>query len=174
VDCALALAPAANEIEAVGIETYGPGYEIVRNPRPATPYQAKFSIAYCVAAAMVDGRCGLDQFAPERIGDPAVARLLERTTVTVADDLTARYPAAWPCRLSIRLRDGRTLRAAADFPRGNPENAVATAELEAKFRELVAPRFGSAAAERGIEAVRRLESHADAGALFCDLVPATL
>ncbi len=30
---------------------------------PRTPYQAKFSIAYCVAAALAEGRVGLEQFA---------------------------------------------------------------------------------------------------------------
>jgi 2-methylcitrate dehydratase PrpD len=174
VDCALDLAPAPGEIEAIEIETYGPGYAIVKNPRPATPYQAKFSIAYCVAAALLDGRCGLEQFAPERMADPAVTALLDRTRVSVAEDLTARYPAAWPCRLEIRLRDGRTLHAAADFPRGNPENAVTTEALEAKFRGLVEPRFGTAAAGHALEAVRRLETRADVAEVFCDLVPASL
>lgn len=174
VDCALDLAPAPDEIESIDIETYGPGYAIVQNPRPATPYQAKFSIAYCVAAALLHGRCGLHQFAPDCIADPAISALLSRTHVGVAEDLTARYPAAWPCRLAIRLRGGRTLRAAADFPRGNPENPVSTGALEAKFRGLVEPRFGSSAAARALDAVRALESRADMADVFCDLVPASL
>jgi 2-methylcitrate dehydratase PrpD len=169
VDCALELAAAAEEIEAIEIETYGSGYAIVQNPRPATPYQAKFSIAYCVAVALLDGCCGLEQFAPERIGGAAIARLLERTRVSVAEDLTARYPAAWPCRLAIRLRDGRTLRAAADFPRGNPENAVSTEALEAKFWGLVEPRFGEAVAGRALEAVRSIEACGDLAEVFGEL-----
>jgi 2-methylcitrate dehydratase PrpD len=173
IDCALELAPAPDEIESIEIETYGPGYAIVQNSRPATPYQAKFSIAYCVAAALLDGRCGLDQFAPERIANSAIAALLARTCVTVADDLTARYPAAWPCRLSVHLLDGGVLHAAADFPRGNPENAVSTEALEAKFRGLIEPRFGASTAARAIETVRTLERRADMADVFCDLVPAS-
>jgi 2-methylcitrate dehydratase PrpD len=170
IDCALDLAPAPEEIEAIEIETYGPGYAIVRNPRPATPYQAKFSIAYSVAAAVLYGCCGLEQFAPARIGEPAISELLERTKVSVADDLTARYPAAWPCRLAIRLRDGRTLRAAADFPRGNPENPVSTAALEDKFRGLVEPRLGAAAVARALAAVRSIETCGDMAEAFGELV----
>ncbi len=52
----------ARTIAAVHIETYGPGFEIVKELHPRTPYQAKFSIAYCVAAALVDGKVGLEQF----------------------------------------------------------------------------------------------------------------
>ena len=72
---------------------------------PRTPYQAKFSLAYCVAAALLEGTLGLEQFAEERfrstalgasgaegVRDSAIAELLRRSRVTVADDLTAKYP----------------------------------------------------------------------------------
>ena len=145
------------DVSHIRIETYAPGYAIISNPRPSTPYQAKFSIAYCVAVALLDGRAGLDQFTSERISDPAISALLDRTTVTVADDLTAKYPRAWPCRLTITLLSGERLTSEADYPRGNPENAVSTAELEAKFRELVAPRFGLEVVQHALETIHCLD-----------------
>jgi len=152
------------------IETYGPGYEIIKELAPRTPYQAKFSIGYCVAAALLDGRVGLDQFTPERLRDPAITALLERIQVVVADDLTVRYPAAWPSRVTLTLSDGATLTGASDYPRGNPENPVSTAQLEDKFRSLVAPlvipRFSAATAERALEAVQSLETCEDVSTVF--------
>ncbi len=148
-------------IESLRIETYGPGYEIVKEMRPRTPYQAKFSIAYCVAVALLDGRAGLDQFTPKRMADPAIPKVLDLIQVTVADDLTRKYPAAWPARLTLTLPFGETLSREADFPRGNPENPVSTAELEHKFRGLVAPRFGAETADRAIELVRSLDTAAN-------------
>jgi 2-methylcitrate dehydratase PrpD len=146
------------DIRDIHIETYAPGYEIVKEMRPSTPYQAKFSIAYCVAVALLDGHAGLEQFTPERMSDPAIAAMLECTRVTIAADLTAKYPAAWPARLTVTLANGETLRGAADFPRGNPENPITTRELEDKFRALISPRFGADAAGRAIEAVTQLEN----------------
>jgi 2-methylcitrate dehydratase PrpD len=151
------------------IETYGPGYQIVKELAPQTPYQAKFSIAYCVAVALLDGRAGLEQFTAERLRDPAIADLLKRTRVVVADDLTAKYPAAWPTRVTLTLSNGETLTGASDYPRGNPENPVSTAQLEDKFRSLVVPRFGDAAAQRAIEAVQSLETRDDVSTVFRDL-----
>ena len=57
---------------------------------PRSPYQAKFSLAYCVAVALLEGAVDLAQFAPERFGPdgvrvPAIAALLSRTR-----DLTRR------------------------------------------------------------------------------------
>ena len=111
---ALALGGPAG-IDRVHIETYGPGYEIVKEMNPRSPYQAKFSIAYCVAAALAEGRVGLDQFSTDRFGPEgvrvgAIADLLRRTRVTMEDDLTAKYPAAWPARLNVTLADGTVLR----------------------------------------------------------------
>jgi 2-methylcitrate dehydratase PrpD len=149
---------AAEDVSHVRIETYAPGYAIVSNPRPRTPYQAKFSIAYCLAVALLDGRAGLDQFTSERISDAAVSALLDGVTVSVADDLTAKYPQAWPCRLTITLLTGETCTSEADYPRGNPENPVSTAELEAKFHELVAPGFGLEIIQHALENIHSLDS----------------
>jgi 2-methylcitrate dehydratase PrpD len=166
IDCALDLERPAPHIHSVHIETYAPGYAIVSNPAPRTPYQAKFSIAYCVAAAILDGRVNLAQFTEQRIASPDIADLLARTRVTVADDLTAKYPAAWPARLTITMHDGLTFHAAADYPRGNPENPVSTTVLEEKFRALVEPRLGPAAVGKALAAVRSLEFCPDMSGIF--------
>ena len=157
---------AARVVAGVRIALYGPGYGIVREMDPRTPYQAKFSIAYCVAVGLLEGIVGLAQFGPERFGpdgvaDPALAGLLRRTTVVVAPDLTARYPARWPARVALTLADGTALSGGADFPRGNPENPVPPAVLEGKFRGLVTPGYGAALAERAIAAVREIEQWHD-------------
>jgi 2-methylcitrate dehydratase PrpD len=157
---------AGSRIASIEVDTYGPGHEIVKESRPRTPYQAKFSMAYCVAVALLEGRAGLEQFAGDRFASdgvrlPAVASLLERTRVTVADDLTSKYPAAWPARVTVTLRDGSRLCDASDYPRGNSENPIDRRELEAKFVGLVAPRLGSAAATRALSAVSQLATSAD-------------
>jgi 2-methylcitrate dehydratase PrpD len=162
------------EVSGVTIETYGPGYEIVKEMNPRTPYQAKFSLAYCVAAALLEGTLGLEQFAEERFGpdgvrEAATADLLGRVKVTVADDLTAKYPSAWPVRLAISLESGASERAASEYPRGNAENPVSTAELERKFSTLVAARFGDDVARSALAALGSIDRCADMATLFSSL-----
>ena len=170
IDTALELrAPGA--VRAIDIEMYGPGFEIVKELNPRTPYQAKFSIAYCVAAALSEGRVGLDQFTPDRfpVHGP-IAGLLQRTTLTVAEDLTAKYPAAWPARLTVTMENGDVLRGGADYPRGNPENPVSTAELRTKFHNLVVPRFGPDIAARALGAMDALDTCPDMTNAFSHLL----
>ena len=161
----------------IHIETYGPGYEIVKQLNPRSPFQAKFSISYCVVAGLLEGRVGLGQFSADRFAATGVCcqpvrDLLRRTQVTVADDLTRKYPAAWPARVTLTLRNGSRLQAASDYPRGNPENPVATAELEDKFRNLVEPRFGAATVSQALQALRAVDSCSDMANLFRDILPA--
>jgi 2-methylcitrate dehydratase PrpD len=155
-------------LHSVQIETYAQGHAIVQNARPTTPYQAKFSLAYCVAAALLDGQVNLNQFTPSRIAAPDITAMLNRIEVTVAPDLTAKYPAAWPARLTLTLANGDALHGEADFPRGNPENPVSTPELEAKFRALVSPHFGGETAQATIETVARLATLNDMYGAFGD------
>src|ERR1700723_153899 len=165
------------QVEHLRIETYGPGFQIVKEPNPRSPYEAKFSIAYCLVIALLEGVVGLEQFRQERfdqngVRDADISALLRRTEVTVNEELTARYPAAWPVRLAITLKDGVVLRATSDYPRGNPEKPVSDAELEKKFSSLVEPKLGSQAVARAQDVVRSLESRLDMADAFSDVSPA--
>ena len=166
----------AANVRDIHIETYGPGFEIVkeRNPRSAT--QAKFSIAYCVAVALLEGRVGLEQFsverfAPDGVCDPRIAAMLRSTRVTVEEELTQKYPSAWPARLTLTLGDGSQLRGSSDFPRGNPEHPLTTSQLEDKFLVLVGSRFGSDTANSALRTVHAVENCRDVGMLFRNVLP---
>lgn len=168
---------AVDRIAHIGIETYGPGFEIVKEQNPRTPYQAKFSLVYCVAAALIEDGIGLEQFSPDRFNEQGVqpagiAALIGRTRVTVAGDLTAKYPNAWPVRLAVTLDDGTVVRHSVDFPHGNPENPVPAGVLEEKFMSLVGPRFGTETGRRALDAARSVETCGDMAEVFCDLLPA--
>jgi 2-methylcitrate dehydratase PrpD len=163
---------AATDIAAIHIETYGPGYEIVKAQHPGTPYEAKFSIAYCVAATLLYGGASLeafsaDRFADGRVADKDIAALLRRTSVTVAPDLTTKYPGAWPARVRVTLADGTELSGAADYPVGNPENPVPTSQLEEKLTALLAPTaWSDDAAARALAALRSLDTCDDIADVF--------
>ncbi|MGI8475977.1 MAG: MmgE/PrpD family protein, partial [Thermomicrobiales bacterium] len=157
---------AAAGIGRIRIDTYGPCHAIVSERNPATPYQGKFSLAYVVAVALLEGRVGLEQFGAERFGpsgvrDAAARAIIDRIEIRVDPELSARYPSRWPARVTLDLADGRRLTAEADYPRGNPELPVSLETLEAKARGLIAPRFDGPFADAVIGIVRELETAPD-------------
>jgi 2-methylcitrate dehydratase PrpD len=120
------------------VGTYRAALDITGNSEPTTPYQAKFSLPYVVAAALRWGRVGLREFEPAATDDPQVRSVMARLRAEVDPRLDARYPDLWPATVALRLRDGRTLRETVDRVPGEDGQALSLEDLERKFSELLA------------------------------------
>ena len=101
--------------------------------RPRTPYDAQFSLAYSVAAALVDGRVGLDTYAKDRISDERTLALAARVQHTV--DPASRFPDGFPGWVRLRLRDGRLVEAREPDGRGSAARPLEPGAIVAKFRD---------------------------------------
>ncbi len=161
VDLALALRRdtglAPDDIAKVEVDTYQATLDLTDNPNPGHEYAAKFSLQYCVAAALALGRLTLDDFGPERLSDPTVRALMARTEVRVDPEIQGRYPGEWCCRLTLTSTSGERYQQSTAAPRGDPENPLSLEELREKFRSLVrGTRYGTRA-EGLIEGVSRVE-----------------
>jgi 2-methylcitrate dehydratase PrpD len=78
---------------------------LLRRP-PCDALEAKFSVEYAVARALVDGMVGLAAFAVEPAADPRVTALMTRTTVCESDEPAATR---WG-EVELRLHDGTVRR----------------------------------------------------------------
>ena len=141
LDCALRLrrehAIAASAIESVECRVPAGEVPIICEPRagklqPRTPYDAKFSLPYSVAAALVTGRVDLDTFAEDGLNDPAVLALTARVTHAVDD--APGYPERFPGWVRVRLRHGRVLEARQRDSSGGAEIPLPEAAIIEKFR----------------------------------------
>lgn len=162
IDAALALRaqlPADADIQRVAVSTYTAALTLCDKPDPRTAPDAKFSLQYCVASALLRGRVGLAEFADAALADGAVRALLARTEVAVDPARDAAYPAHWSAAVRVTLTDGRTFEASQDRPKGDPENPLTPEELEAKFRGLAqAGGIGAAHIDALLDWLRALAS----------------
>jgi len=120
------------ETATIGVDAVTP--TILIYDRPTTGLEGKFSMQYCAAAALVTGQVGLDTFEPALVSDARISALLPHITMTVDATLRTDAPALTQGRVTIRLRDGRTLSAYADGARGYPARPATAEELTTKFR----------------------------------------
>jgi 2-methylcitrate dehydratase PrpD len=86
-----------------------------------------------VAAALADGRVGLETFTPERLADPRLLALAAR--VDHAVDPASRFPDGFPGWVRLRLRDGAVLEAREPDGRGGPARPLPPEAIVAKFRD---------------------------------------
>src|SRR4030095_16544314 len=101
--------------------------------RPRTTYDAKFSLAFCVAAALAGDRVGIGAFTEESIHDPRLLALAARVRFSV--DATSRYPETFPGWVKIRLKDGGVMEAREESQCGGPDRPIGADEVMAKFRD---------------------------------------
>ncbi len=74
---------------------------------PRTPMEGKFSMQYCVAAALKFGALDPEHFSDSCFFDKDVQALMSRVTVVVDDALYV--PEAYPATVEISLKSGKTL-----------------------------------------------------------------
>lgn len=137
-----------------------------RKLQPKDKETADHSIHYCVAAALLDGACGHEQFSDETIRSPAVAALIGKVRIEEDAELTALYPASSGGSVAVTLRDGRTLAKTHRYPPGHPRNRVSDGDLERKFFDMSNEVLTRERAQRAIEAVWALETCGDLDALL--------
>jgi 2-methylcitrate dehydratase PrpD len=129
--------------------------------RPRTGLEAKFSMPFCAAAAIVDGRVDLATFDDDSVGDARLAAMMEKVRMVVDSELETRGPALTQARVGLGLNDGGIISRDADGARGYPSRPARDEELEAKFRGCAARCLGADRIESSLSILKTLEALSD-------------
>ena len=145
-------------ISRVSVETYESARAFIgAQPihwNPTTRESADHSIPYAVAATLVDGTAGMEQFMPARLFDPVIREVLAKVEVTARDDFTAayrKYPPEHHTRVTVTLADGSSVVGEAGGDKGDMANAATPETVAAKFRELCSGPLGQDRADQAFE-----------------------
>jgi 2-methylcitrate dehydratase PrpD len=158
-----ALTPSDVTAVEVGVNRVVP--DVLAHPHPTTPLERKFSMQFCAAAALGEGRVDLGSFEDGPVRNPAVRRLMERVTLVVDPSLPDGLEQhAWS-RVTVRLADGRTLVAGPRGARGHPDTPLAPDALRAKFLTCATRVLPRDEAEGVAEQLAHLEDVPDIRAL---------
>lgn len=111
---------------------------LVLDPResriqPQTPYAAKFSLQYSVAAMILRGQIDLSTYTEEALGDRNVLQLASRVTWRIEPSLDAGSQ-LYAGGLTVRFLDGREETVILDEPLGTPGNPMSEAAIIQKYR----------------------------------------
>jgi 2-methylcitrate dehydratase PrpD len=172
IDCALRLREAREirpeDIERIVCRTHeGPVPRLwepaAMKRRPPTPYAARFSLPYCIAAALVKGRVGLEEFSQASISDAKTLAAARKVSYRI--DPSLDYPRHFSGHVQVFLKSGQVIEENQSFARGSVEAPIPPEEIEAKFRHNAALAQPSSNADRIVEFIRRLEKEPNVGAL---------
>ncbi|NNN31352.1 MmgE/PrpD family protein [Streptomyces sp. S3(2020)] len=166
IDAALELRHSvrAEDVTGIEIETYETATRVAGRLDPREADEAKFSLAYTVAAALVLGSVRLQAFTPESLRDPAIRRLVDLTTARIDPDLDRLAPGRRTARVRITDRHGGTHERLRLTRKGDPDDPLSDDELRLKYDELVPHFLGAARAASiadalwGLPALKRMRA----------------
>jgi 2-methylcitrate dehydratase PrpD len=164
------------DIAEVDVGTSERALRVLAFSEPGTPYQAKYSMPHCIAAAVVDHEVTLDTFTSHKMADRSIVEARKKVHLSFPD-----VP-IWPGLadvgpdtkfvgnpVTIRTTDGRRYNARVDILRGDPASPLSDDELLAKYRDCGRSRLSPEDIERTVGLVLGLDSVADIGTLMATL-----
>lgn len=131
----------AEDVDEIDVACHPRMLMIAPYSEPSDSYRAKFCPPYTVAAALIDRKVGLAQFSEERVRDPQILGLMKHVRVWARNDITEDHgwcdgEDSWcAVRISIRLRNGSTLKGSFANAKGWPGQPASWGDLRSKFEE---------------------------------------
>jgi 2-methylcitrate dehydratase PrpD len=152
----------ADDVELVECRTSDMVPQIMIRHRPKTAEEAKFSMEYCMAVALLDRKVGLQQFTTERVVEPKVQELLTRVRFVHPPEASGyltmeRYPE----QVTIKMHDGSAYSYEVFESKGRPGNRLSKAELIAKYRDCASGVISRERIDRSLDMLQGLEKLRD-------------
>lgn len=169
IDAALAMREKgieSTDIVAIELGVPEPVLRTIAEPvdqkaRPLTPYHAKFSGPFTVAAALVGGG-GLgvysNDFTEQTLSDPERLRLSALVTCVADAESTEVFPHQFPAVLTVRLADGSEIVERVMKNRGGSGRPLSRDELALKFRLNAGQVLSPDRVDRLVAAILTLDS----------------
>jgi 2-methylcitrate dehydratase PrpD len=149
------LGPRVADISAIkaGISKYAANR--ASEQYPTNTEAAKFNLQYVVAYALANGPPGLAAFGEEAINDVRVKALARMVSVAI-DPAFADAHEDYPTRLTVTLKDGRTLDELRVYASGTRQYPMSPAQIDDKFLDCAAQAVTPEAAQKILATLRTL------------------
>lgn len=172
IDAMLQLRPQIDvkQVESIHIGSFEAAVSIIGSEpekwRPTSRETADHSMGYCTAVALIDGDVTRESFAENRLKDPKVLDLLDKTKITEEPELNPAYPKGIPNHITVTMTGGKKVDKRVDFPRGHAENPMTDTEVITKFKKLADGVVSEATAAKIVDRCMHLDELADLSELF--------
>lgn len=153
----------ADDIKAVEVLCSQISLDNASKTNPKNGLDAKFSINYSMANALIRGNTGLVGYSDEMVGDPEVRALMDRISVRVDDE---HRDAALKTTCIFHMADGETVTSTLDPMENVPTLEVKQEKVASKFAGLCSPLLGDSESAELKARIDRLEETIDFGSLM--------
>ena len=158
----------ADAVESIHVEVAKHAYDRLVFSVPRTGLEGKFCMGYLLARAMINGKVSLDDFTDAAVREQPMLEFAKRVHMELNTDL-ADSSEGRPSKVTVRLKDGKTISRYVEYSKGGPQAPLSARELRAKFVDCAHRVIDEKAAQGILDCVENLESLKDVGPL-CHLL----
>ena len=156
----------AEDVEHVRVGTNSNMPNALIHHRPKDELQAKFSMEFCMAILLLEGKAGLNEFTDAAVEREDVKAMIEKVDFVIDEEAEAAGYHLMTTIIDIDLKDGRRISGRADFGKGSPAFPMSYDEVAGKFHENADfAGMSRQRAEEVVELVRKIEAQASVAGL---------
>jgi len=130
------------KIKKIRVGGYKATIEVCRYIHPQTPFEAKFSLTYTVAAKIILGRVREQAFLESALSNPKIFAMEDKIELAVDPECSAKFPLHRSAKVAIEMKDGSIYAHQQLTRHGDPDEPLTDQELIDKFYELAEARVG--------------------------------
>ncbi len=159
----------AENVETILDRTYSTAVDLADNPAPKTLYGHKFSLQYCIAAALVYGDVLDNVFTEEATTNPLVQETMKKVAIKLDKAIDAEYkanPEKWIHELDVKMKDGQNHHIRVEYPIGDFNNPFDWDMADNKFRNVTAGFINKDEQEALLDKIHNLEKIDNINDLF--------
>lgn len=152
----------------VGVNELAPNIVVYSDPE--TPLQGKFSIHFCVAAALVRREINRDTFSENVLKDPSIRQIIKKVRIQVDDRV--RHNTEFGSVVKVTCASGRQIERLVPLAIGKPERWMSREELFSKFLDCSQGVLGKKKAESAFKSLQAIEKVKSIKEIVSVLTPA--
>ena len=139
-------------VERIHVSTGATQLRMLRNSRPQTGLEAKFSMQFAMASALVARKVGLAQLTDGFVLQPEVQAMFERVSLSGTDALLAGTAFAPADSVEIVTKSGQTFSSGpVEYAKGSHQLPLSQSELFDKFADCLGSEFADSRKSRTFE-----------------------
>ncbi|MDI7252430.1 MAG: MmgE/PrpD family protein [Actinomycetota bacterium] len=145
----------ASEVERVECRVPSWLRSVLVYHEPKTGTEGKFSLEFCVAAALLWGKVGVGQFRDQVVTSEPIVHVIRRFDW---QDLEGEITSPFASEVVVHLKSGGKAVGKAERPLGEPGNPMSEEQIYDKYRECVGSVLSYRVADSTLEMLRDLEN----------------
>jgi 2-methylcitrate dehydratase PrpD len=156
----------ATDVERVDVGTNHNMPNTLIHHHPITGLQGKFSMEFCMAILLLDGKADQTKFTDAVVNRPDVQEMINRVRFYTDPEAEKAGYDKMTTIIKITMKDGHVISGRADFGKGGPTDPMTFEEVAEKFQGCAAyAEWPSSKTSQVIDLVRKLEDVPDVHAI---------